>query len=333
MISFVFLSLILYGCSIIDVALAAPTQTTCNGDVALCNRKYSNISFIGTHDSAFIGDKPSQNQLVSVTEQLNGGIRYLQSQAHDFLGMPRMCHTSCALEDGGPVEDYLAEVKAWMDKNPREVVTLLWTNPDNMDMAELDEIFKKVGAEGMAFVPPNSPTPMKMEEWPTLKEMIDSGKRLVVFIGTLMDGILRRKTCLMKSADYGADEQSVPYLLDEFNYYFETPFSVTDPDFARCSIDRKNKVNNDGSSSMYIVNHALNVELVDDFLGIDLVDVDILVPDRDSADRTNAVSGKGSVGDHVDLCVKDHGRYPNVVLIDFFGKGDPLAVQNRMNRS
>jgi hypothetical protein len=122
--------------------------------------------------------------------------------------------------------------------------------------------------------------------------------------------------------DYGADERSVPYLLDEFNYFFETPFDATDPAFAQCTMDRSNKVDGDGKSSMYIVNHFLDVEILE---------TKVLVPDRNDAGRTNAATGTGSVGAQVDLCSGMYGRYPNVVLVDYFGKGDPLAVQNRMN--
>ena len=49
----------------------------------------------------------------------------------------------------------------------------------------------------MAYVPPQSP--MMRDDWPTLKEMLDAGKRLVVFI------------------DKGADERTVPYLLPQFS--------------------------------------------------------------------------------------------------------------------
>src|ERR1700712_480317 len=61
-------------------ALAAPTirDLPCNGETSLCNRKYSNVSFIGAHDSAFVGPLPTQNQDLSVTAQLNGGLRFLQ---------------------------------------------------------------------------------------------------------------------------------------------------------------------------------------------------------------------------------------------------------------
>ena len=53
-------------------------QTLCNGYADLCSRQYSNITTIGTHDSAFVGELPQDNQDISVTAQLDAGIRFLQ---------------------------------------------------------------------------------------------------------------------------------------------------------------------------------------------------------------------------------------------------------------
>ena len=89
---------------ILPRVLAAPTFSAdllkrddppCNGTPALCNRKYSNITFLGTHDSAFVGPLPTQNQIKSVSDQLNSGIRFLQAQTHSWLGGQWLCHTSC----------------------------------------------------------------------------------------------------------------------------------------------------------------------------------------------------------------------------------------------
>jgi hypothetical protein len=121
--------------------------------------------------------------------------------------------------------------------------------------------------------------------------------------------------------DYGADG-SVGYLLNEFNYYWETPFDTTDPTFAECSINRPNTLDTDGMSSMYIVNH---------FLDVNLLGTGVLVPDKADDGTTNAATGTGSVGDQADRCAGIYGRWPNVILIDYFGSGNPLAVQNEMN--
>lgn len=79
------------------------TDVACNGNAALCSRSYSNVTQIGTHDSAFVGIFPTDNQLVSVTTQLNDGIRFLQAQTHVKDGVLELCHTSCTELDAGPL--------------------------------------------------------------------------------------------------------------------------------------------------------------------------------------------------------------------------------------
>lgn len=42
--------------------------------------------------------------------------------------------------------------------------------------------------------------------------------------------------------------------------------------------------------------------------------------------RTNAATGKGSIGQHVDLCKSKWGRKPKAVLLDRFNRGKLLSV-------
>lgn len=157
----------------------------CNGKAEYCSRIYSNVTFVGAHDSAFVGSEVSDNQDISLTDQLNLGIRYLQGQTHkNALGDLEMCHTSCFLLDAGSLESYLGTVKSWLDSNANEVVSMLLTNGDSLDVSEFDTAFKNAGMDSYAFVPSSNPLPIG--SWPTLSDMIDSGKRLVVFLGELL---------------------------------------------------------------------------------------------------------------------------------------------------
>ena len=158
-------------------------QTACNGNADYCSRSYSDVSFIGAHDSPFVGDLLTDNQNLDITQQLNFGIRFLQGQTHMDLGTLDLCHTSCLLEDAGSLQDFLSEVKEWMDVNPNEVVTLLITNGDSVGIGNFSEAFVGSGISTYAYVPPGSPNVLGIDEWPTLQEMINSGKRLVAFLG------------------------------------------------------------------------------------------------------------------------------------------------------
>ncbi|KAJ3506985.1 hypothetical protein NLJ89_g6553 [Agrocybe chaxingu] len=274
--------------------------TVCNGHAELCDRSFGNITFVGTHNSYAIGvNNFFANQDQSVTQQLNDGVRMLQMQAHNENGVIRLCHSRCSFLDGGSLEDYLRTVKTWLDANPNEVLSLLVVNIDNVPASNYDAVFKSVGLDSISYSPPSSP--IAASEWPTLGTLIDSGKRLLTFL------------------DNAADLTAVPYLLDEFTNIWETQFNVLDIANFDCSV---NRTRGDTSTQMFLINHFLD-KLV---LGQP-------APFIERLNQTNAATGAGSLGAHVDTCVADHGRPPNFLLVDFyeFGGGSVFQVAADMN--
>lgn len=169
-------------------------QTLCNGRPEYCDRRYADIRFVGAHNSPFVGFLPQHNQEISVTKQLDLGIRFLQGQTrvHEDTKTLNMCHSSCFLEDAGPVENFLGTIKTWLDGHPEEVVTLLLTNGDFVDISRFDEAFTKSGIKEYVFVPTSSPDALPMDSWPTMGEIIQSGKRLIVFVGKYARGHAQR---------------------------------------------------------------------------------------------------------------------------------------------
>ncbi|KAJ5712848.1 uncharacterized protein N7483_010029 [Penicillium malachiteum] len=291
----------LFGRAASTTSTAADAVTTCNGRTEYCTRSYSNITFMGSHDSAFVGELPQQNQNINITAQLDMGIRFLQAQTHKSLlddSVLELCHTSCLLEDAGTLEAYLVVIKNWLDENPDEVVTVLLTNGDSVGISTFGSTFSSSGIDSYTYVPPSEP--LAIGDWPTLGDLISSGKRLVAFL------------------DYGADTSTVDYILDEFAYYFETPYDVTDKTFSNCSIDRPAGAS--ASGRMYLVNHYLDL----DILGID-------IPDRGAAGTTNAATGEGSLGAQATECEGIYDRAPNVMLADFVDKGAVIDAQNQIN--
>ena len=163
-----------------STASTAAASVACNGNAALCSRMWSNVSLIGTHDSAFVGTLPTDNQDVSVATQLDDGIRFLQAQTHYFLDELSMCHTSCYELYAGPLTTYLSTIKTWIDDNPNQVVTLLLTNGDSKDVSLFGTAFSSVGLDKYAYTPSGQ---LAISEWPTLQELINAGTPLVVFLG------------------------------------------------------------------------------------------------------------------------------------------------------
>lgn len=163
---------------------SSKSAATCNGRQEYCERSYSNITFVGSHDAPFVGKLPQQNQNIGITAQLDMGIRFLQAQTHHSIlddKVLELCHTSCWLEDAGKLESFLSTVRDWLDSNPDEVVTLLLTNGDSLNVSKFGDAFSGSGIADYAYVP--SSNPLSINDWPTLGDLISSGKRLVVFLG------------------------------------------------------------------------------------------------------------------------------------------------------
>lgn len=169
---------------LLTILIMGQTGSTsgCNGNTALCSRQYSNVSLVGTHDSAFVGILPTDNQVESVSDQLDAGIRFLQAQTHLLEGELYLCHTSCDELNVGPLTDYLTTVQTWLEGNPNEVLTLLLTNGDYVDVSYFGTAMSTVGLESYAYTLPSQLT---IDEWPTLQELIGQGTRLVMFLGWL----------------------------------------------------------------------------------------------------------------------------------------------------
>lgn len=231
--------------------LANYDDQACNNSPHLCSLSYGEITYLGTHNSPFLRNKQtsfstSGNQYFNVTVQLDAGIRLLQGQLHqDPDGSePRMCHSSCSLLDGGPLTEWLSQIQKWMESHPSEgmgyvlvsssnmgisadnicvVVTLLIVNSDNIPAKTLKTYFSNSKTADLAYVPPQG---TKIRSFPTLQTMIKDNKRLVIF--------------LTSSFDY----TSAPYLLNEWDFIWETQWQNTDPQGWSCDLDRPTALRN-----------------------------------------------------------------------------------------
>jgi hypothetical protein len=274
----------------------------CNGRPEYCNRRYSEITQIGAHNSFFVGDGFSDNQRLTVTEQLKAGIRFSQCQTQRSFwhaDKVEMCHTNCVLLDAGPLENYLSEIKAWFEKNPHEVLTLLLTNGGNVGIKHFGEAFSTSGLDSYAYSPVPGKT-LAMNEWPTLEQLINLDQRLIVFL------------------DYGADTSIVPYILPEWDYFFETPFSQTDAStLSKCEWDRPYSGGN--PERMYLLNHILDKKGI---FGI---------PFPNSVEENGKINAPESIDAQANVCHSKWGRMPNVILVDNFDVGDVFKAQDKLN--
>jgi hypothetical protein len=84
-----------------------------------------------------------------------------------------LCHTSCLLGNARLL-DQLCTLTKFLDENPGEIVSIIFQN--EIRDPDTDEVLRASGLADYALVH-SAGTP-----WPTLRSMIDSGKRAVLFL-------------------------------------------------------------------------------------------------------------------------------------------------------
>ncbi|KAL5611846.1 hypothetical protein BROUX41_000580 [Berkeleyomyces rouxiae] len=293
---------------------ATGSASVCNNAASLCDLQYNKITHMGAHDSSFLrdastGNSASGTQYFNATIALNAGIRLLQVQVHVENGTLRMCHTSCSLLDAGPLEDWLVDVKAWMDSNPTDVVTLLIVNSDDASAADFGSVFEGSGISTYGYTPTSTSA---TTNWPTLQSMISANTRLVTFIAAI---------------DYST---TYPYLLNEWTYMFETAYEVVSGSGFNCSVDRPSGISSAStaiaSGMIPLVNHFL-------YETYTILDTTIFGPNPDMVDTTNSPNTTltGALGQHATTCRTEYGEQPAFFLVDFWNRGPSMDTADSLN--
>lgn len=237
---------------------SAPRQ--CLGSSRLCELRYDEAAYLTSHNAMsttadrFIG--PLQDP--DITTQLNTGVRALQldtyrwespqdiaerldspeftpeqrrliSGAIDKVNPPReglwLCHGVCR---AGAIElvPALEDIGDWLRAHPTEIVTLIVQ--DDISPEDTEKAFRAAGLDDLLHTPAADPD----APWPTLGEMIDSGRRLVVFA---------------EKADGPA-----PWYRNFYRYGMETPFAFRSPSEMTCAPHRGGT-----GKQLFLLNHFI----------------------------------------------------------------------------
>jgi len=196
-----------------------------------------------------------------------------------------LCHALC--EIGSTLwADSLAGLRSWLDAHPREVVTLVVQ--EEVSPADTAALIEGAG------LLPDVYEPAPGDAWPTLGQMVGSGKRLVV---------------LMERHGGGS---AYPWLLQGFDRIQDTPFLFRTPAElvggpGTCALNRGH-----ADAPLLLLNHW--------------------VTDK-TAEVTNAalVNAEAVLGARAEACRKERGMLPNFVAVDFYDQGDLFAVVDRLN--
>lgn len=212
------------------ICLPSVAIGSCNEFPELCDRAFDAVAYPTTHNAmsneedGFLGP----NQTFSVTHQLEDGIRALMLDTWYFDGDAVLCHGGdvfpCDLSGMKPLVDGLTEIREFLERRPNEVVSIIFESY----ISEADTLSDFIASGLIDYVhvqPVGDP-------WPTLRELIESGERLIVF-----------------TDDSAA---SLPWHHYVWDFAWETHFSFQEPADFSCNINRGSMGN-----SLFILNHFL----------------------------------------------------------------------------
>ncbi|KAF9089172.1 hypothetical protein BGX23_006879 [Mortierella sp. AD031] len=278
---------------------AEAQQQLCNGYAELCARTYDKVAYATTHN-AYAFNPPrglATNQVNNISVQLKDGVRAFMLDAYNppsgNTNDIQLCHTLCSMLDGGALSATLAQIKTFMDANPNEVITILWENAEQLTPARFQAVYSAAGLSPYLHAQPTGTA-----AWPTLAQMISSKKRLVNFI------------------DSGADA-SVPWLMAEYNFVFETPYQIPKGTAYPCTVDRpKNQ-----RKQMYVLNHFISGMF-------NMQGSTVSLPQPDAANQTNGPD----LVDHINSCQTTFKQTPSFIAVDFYEKGTLLQTVAKVNK-
>jgi hypothetical protein len=139
---------------------------------------------------------------------------------------PYLCHALCEL-GSTKLAPLMADVRDWLDAHPREVVTLFVQ--DEVAPEDMARVMDDAGLLPMAR------THTAGEPWPTLGQVIDSGKRLVVL------------------AENRGGGTTYPWLLQGFDQVQDTPYDAKKVSDFSCD-----RLRGPADAALFLVNHWLN---------------------------------------------------------------------------
>ena len=273
------------------------SSTCCNGLDSICDLRADEILYAGVHNAMAARENGfliAPNHLLSLEKSLEAGYRAINVDFADCQDGFKLVHGRCALGSRNPTEVF-TNIVDFLQKNPTEVIIFNMqidneASVANVQFADIDILMSAVtNFTDLMYAHPDPASP-----WPTLRELINSNKRILFFH-------YNGNSC---------EEETCPFGFHEwFKFAAETEFDFADTAAVRdtgtsCSITRGDPVNNN-------------------FFGVNMF---VTLPSRTASEELNALE---SLREHMEACSNLNGGIDvNVVFVDFWSKGDlPQLVQ------
>jgi hypothetical protein len=199
-----------------------------------------------------------------------------------------LCHSFCEL-GGTRLEDALHDLHDFLIANPGEVVVVI--NQDYVTPEDFVGAVEDAGLDKLAYRGPIT------GHWPTLRQMIDSGQRVVI---------------LAENHAGAAPWYHLAYdtVTEETPYAFSQAVQLTDPS-QTAKTCRPNR--GPAEAPMFLVNHWITTDPV---------------PLPSNADKVNAY---GPLMRRLRECQRIRHHIPNLVAVNFYRRGDLLRAVDTLN--
>lgn len=317
--------------SVTSALLSADDPRACNGSVALCDRRYDQVSFPATHNSMAAADQPGwflAEQPDGVIDQLDAGIRaflidtwYGQptqragvianteethatalAQAQQELGADVVAsalrlRSSAGLVPQGPTAAYLCHALCVLGST-------LWEPL----MVQVRQWLQEHPRQVVTFI-------LQDEVSPTTTAQVFADAGLLPFVytpsragswPTLEQMIDSGHRVVVMNENQGGGTR-YPWQLSAFEELQDTPYDARQVSDFSCRLNR-----GPASAPLFLVNHWLNQSLA-----------------RVSASRL--ANSDAVLGARLTQCRQERGLLPNFVAVDNYDQGDLLGQVDRLN--
>ncbi len=224
----------------------SPGDASPSHDRQLLARRYDQVAHLMTHNA--MSNRAEgwlfPNQSYGLTRQLNDGLRGLMLDVHTLDGQPYLVHNKPLLGKR-PLLEGLQEIGRFMQSHPQAVVTIIFES--YVPAKSVQQAFRDARLLGSLH------HQQRHAPWPTLGQLVNTGKRLVVF------------------TDRGGGEW--PGYHGVWTFCQETHFSVKKvTDFSY----RRNR--GQASNTLMILNHFLTNPIATTRLAQQANRIDVLLP-------------------------------------------------------
>lgn len=281
-LSFIITLFLFTSCIQTDPVVIAPNNN--EPSAFFQNKNYTDVTFLMTHNAFNSSDRgfALANQTHRISKQLVNGVRGLMIDTYDGNGGIAQVYHSVEAMGKEPLVNVLGEVKEFLNSYPYEIVTIIFEN--NGSNAQLIKAIEDADLVDLTYIHDGT--------WPTLKEMVLSGQRLVLFTES--------------------DKLPKPdYLMPAWGFVFDTEYTYKNVSDFNCNVNR----GGEGTKELYLVNHWLGNS--------------VGLPDKNLAFKSNTST---VLNNRLTTCSSENNnKKVNFVGVDFYEIGAGKAVVDALN--